>query len=123
MDSLLLEPTFETEQLDPGESALESTSDAAHNPPADAEYDPDSDPKSHQDRQPERFLPRAPRTLAEAALSNSLIEQLVLKLLYFKGDLVGGDLCRSMGLSFSLIETIVEGFKTKQLLQVKSSHG
>ena len=78
---------------------------------------------SFNSRQPERFIPRAPRTLAEASLSHSLVEQLILKFLYFKGDLMGGELCRSMGVSFSLIETIIEGFKAKQLIQVKSSMG
>lgn len=36
---------------------------------------------------------------------------------------MGGDLCRAMGLSFSLIEDMIDGFKFKQLIQVKSSLG
>ena len=36
---------------------------------------------------------------------------------------MGGDLCRAMGLSFSLIEGMIDGFKFKQLIQVKSSLG
>ncbi|HEY3937871.1 MAG TPA: hypothetical protein VGL97_10600 [Bryobacteraceae bacterium] len=72
-------------------------------------------------RKAERFTPQAPRSLEDTGLSNSLIEQLILKLLYFKGDLMGGALCRSMGVVFSLIQGIIDGFKAKQLIQVKSS--
>lgn len=34
---------------------------------------------------------------------------------------MGGELCRSMGVVFSLIQGIIDGFKAKQLIQVKSS--
>ncbi|MBV9302848.1 MAG: hypothetical protein JOY62_13385 [Acidobacteriaceae bacterium] len=74
-------------------------------------------------RNPERFTPRAPQSLAETGLPGSLFEQLILKILYFQGDTMGGDLSRAIGLAFSLIEQIIEGFKFKQLLEVKSSRG
>jgi predicted ATPase with chaperone activity len=56
-------------------------------------------------------------------MPTSLIEQLILKLLYFNGDLMGGDLSRAVGLNFSLIEGLIDSFKLKQLVQVKSSLG
>jgi predicted ATPase with chaperone activity len=74
-------------------------------------------------RQSERFIPPVPESLAETGLPNSVIEQLILKTLYLKGDVMGGDLCKAMGLSFSLIEAMIDGFKFKQLIQVKSSLG
>jgi hypothetical protein len=70
-----------------------------------------------------RFAPPDLTSLADTGLPNSLIEQLILKFLYFKGDLRGGDLSRSMGLRFSLIDPLVENFKVQQLVQVKSSLG
>jgi energy-coupling factor transporter ATP-binding protein EcfA2 len=70
-----------------------------------------------------RFRPPPPQTLAEVGLPNSLLEQLLLKILYFQGDLVGGELSRVMGLRFSFIEPLVEGFKAQQILQIKSSRG
>ncbi len=70
-----------------------------------------------------RFVPPVPQSLTELGLPTSLIEQLILKILYFKGDVMGGDLARAIGLSFSLIELIVDQFKFKQLVQVKSSLG
>ena len=74
-------------------------------------------------RQRERFAPPAPQSLADTGLPNSVLEQLILKILYFKGDVMGGELCKAMGLSFSLIEGMIDGFKFKQLIQVKSSLG
>jgi energy-coupling factor transporter ATP-binding protein EcfA2 len=74
-------------------------------------------------RRPPRFVPPDLQTIADTGLPPSLIEQLILKFLYFKGDLMGSDLCRAMGLRFSLIEPLIQSFKTQQLLQVKSSLG
>src|SRR5438067_343386 len=85
--------------------------------------EPQFQPESLDFRRDERFIPRVPKSLAETGLPNSLIEQLILKLLYFKGDVMGGDLGRAIGVSFSLIEPLIDGFKFKQLVQVKSSLG
>jgi predicted ATPase with chaperone activity len=71
----------------------------------------------------ERFTPPLLDTLAGTGLTRSLIEQLILKLLYFKGDLVGRQLAVFIGLRFSLIEDLVEMLKARQLLQVKGSGG
>lgn len=68
-------------------------------------------------------MPPAPQSLRDTGLPTSIIEQLILKILYFRGDVMGGDLCRTMGLSFSLVEAMIEGLKLKQLIQVKSSLG
>lgn len=70
-----------------------------------------------------RFHPPVPQTLADTGLPNAVIEQLILKFLYFKGELMASDLCRLMGLRFSLIEYVIDGLKLQLLLQVKSSLG
>jgi predicted ATPase with chaperone activity len=85
--------------------------------------EPELQEKTTGARKRERFAPLTPESLTDTGLPNSVIEQLILKILYFKGDVMGGDLCRAMGLSFSLVETMIEGFKFKQLIQVKSSLG
>ena len=74
-------------------------------------------------RQFERFTPPVPDTLADTGLPGSLIEQLILKFLYFRGDMMSNDLCRSMGLPFNCVSHIFEGFKLRQFIQVKSSLG
>jgi predicted ATPase with chaperone activity len=71
----------------------------------------------------ELFTPRAPNSLEEAGLSESLIEQLVLKNLYFRGELSGRDLARVLGLRFSVIEPVLEFLKRGRLLEVKRSSG
>src|SRR5689334_22428693 len=67
------------------------------------------------------LVPPVPETLEEAGLSSSIIEQLVFKLLYFRGDVLGRDLSTAMGLKFSLIEDLIDYLKRQHLVQVKRS--
>src|SRR5690348_10373690 len=69
------------------------------------------------------LVPPVPETLEEAGLSSSIIEQLIFKLLYFRGDVLGRDLSTAMGLKFSLIEDLIEYLKRQHLVQVKRSLG
>lgn len=68
-------------------------------------------------------VPRVPETVEETGLSPSLIEQLLLKILYYRGELVGRDLALALGFKFSVIEPIVETLKWQHLLAVKRSMG
>lgn len=81
------------------------------------------EPKPGELRERRRFAPAVPKRLADTGLATSIIEQLILKLLYFKGDVMGSDLARAVGLEFSLIEELIDDFKLQQLVQVKSSLG
>jgi len=71
----------------------------------------------------ESFLPRPPRSLEEAGVSASLIEQLVLKNLYFRGEVTGRQLSRLLGLQFSVIEPVMDFLKQARLVEVKRSSG
>ncbi len=82
-----------------------------------------SEVKQQPSRKNERFAPPIPQTLADVGLPSSLIEQLILKFLYFNGDLVASEVSRLMGLRFSLIENLIEGLKLQTFVQVKSSRG
>lgn len=68
-------------------------------------------------------LPPVPENIEETGLSPSTIEQLLIKTLYFRGELIGRDLAKAVGLSFSVIEELIENFKRSQLLQMKRSVG
>lgn len=68
-------------------------------------------------------IPPVPETMEDTGLPVSMLEQLVFKLLYFRGDLQGRDLATAIGLKFSLIDDLVEGLKRQHLLQVKRSLG
>jgi predicted ATPase with chaperone activity len=71
----------------------------------------------------EQFTPRPPNSIEEAGLSATLIEQLVLKNLYFRGEVSGRDLARVLGLRFSVIEPVLEFLKRGRLVEVKRSSG
>ncbi|MBX9601311.1 MAG: hypothetical protein K2X35_09910 [Bryobacteraceae bacterium] len=67
--------------------------------------------------------PVVPNTLEETGLTGSTVEQLILKILYFRGELLGRELAVAMGLKFSIIDHIVENFKRQHLVAVKRSSG
>jgi predicted ATPase with chaperone activity len=64
-----------------------------------------------------------PQSLGEIGLDPALVEQLILKYLYFRGDLLGRAVANLMGLQFSLIEEVLERLKYQHLLAVKKSQG
>ena len=67
--------------------------------------------------------PREPATLEETGLPASTIEQTILRILYFRGEMYGMDLSNAIGLRFSVIEEIVEALKIAHHVQVKRSMG
>ena len=71
----------------------------------------------------ETLVPPPPETMEDTGLSSSLIEHLIFKMLYFRGDMLGRDLASAIGLKFSLIDDLVESLKRQHLLQVKRSLG
>ena len=81
------------------------------------------DPSELESRRAERFEPPVLNKLADAGLPSALVEQLILKLLYYNGDMMACDLCRLMGLKFSLVQDLIEALKLQLLIQVKSSLG
>lgn len=68
-------------------------------------------------------VPPVPETLEEAGVPPALLEQLILKYLYFRGELVGRDLASLIGFSFSLIDETLETFKRQHFVGVKKSLG
>ncbi|MBI4874351.1 MAG: hypothetical protein HY822_06950 [Acidobacteria bacterium] len=52
-----------------------------------------------------------------------MVEQLILKTLYFRGDTNGRVLANSLGLNYSVIAPLIETMKRQNLLMVKSSLG
>lgn len=72
---------------------------------------------------PTEVLPRVPENASEAGLSESLIEQLILKTLYFQGEILGRELSDATGLKFSLIEPLLENLKRSQVVTVRRSLG
>jgi hypothetical protein len=71
----------------------------------------------------DEIVPPVPETIEEAGISGSTVEQLILKNLFFRSEILGRELASSIGFKFSLIERIMESFKHQHLVQVKSSLG
>jgi predicted ATPase with chaperone activity len=67
--------------------------------------------------------PREPESLQDTGLPESLVEQLILKILYFRGELYGQDLSQAIGLKISVIQELVEALKIQHLVVVKRSIG
>jgi hypothetical protein len=73
--------------------------------------------------EPEIAAPPEPESLEQTGLPESLLEQLILKILYFRGELFGQDLSYAIGLKFSVIQEQVEGLILQHLVVVKRSIG
>ncbi len=69
------------------------------------------------------FVPPVPEVLEDLGVPTSMVEQLILKTLYFRGDTTGRVLSNSLGLNYSVIAPLVETMKRQNLLMVKSSLG
>lgn len=73
--------------------------------------------------QPETFTPAVPQTLEQTGLNPSVIEQLLLKIIHFRGEVIGRDLAGTLGLKYSLIDPIVEHLKRQRMVEFKGSLG
>ncbi len=74
-------------------------------------------------KNPEAFTPPVPETLAETGLHVAQVEQLILKHLYNRGEVIGRELANLLGLKFSLIDAVLEGLKRQHFALVKGSLG
>jgi hypothetical protein len=68
-------------------------------------------------------VPPAPETLEDTGLTVSLLQQLILKKMYTRGDMLGRELSEGLGLKFSLIEGIIEFLKRQHFIEAKKSLG
>src|SRR6266852_2841276 len=71
----------------------------------------------------DELAPPVPATMEATGLADSVVEQLIFKLLYFRGDMLGRDISTALGLKFSVIEALVEFLKHQHLVLVKRSMG
>ncbi len=67
--------------------------------------------------------PPVPDTLEDTGVPAAVIEQLVLKFLYFQGEILGRDLASALGLEFSLIDGLLETLKRSHTVGVRKSLG
>lgn len=69
------------------------------------------------------LVPPAPESIEDTGLTQAMLEQLILKTLYFRGEALGREISGSLGLKFSVIDPLLENFKRQQVVQVRKSLG
>lgn len=62
------------------------------------------------------FWPKEPATLGESKVSESMIEELVIKFLMAKGEASIREVSNQVGMAFSIVERIIVRLKSEQLL-------
>ncbi len=67
--------------------------------------------------------PPVPETLEQTGVAAAVIEQLILKFLYFQGEMLGRELAQSLGLEFSLIDPLLENLKRTHTIGTRKSLG
>ena len=67
--------------------------------------------------------PAVPSTIEETGLAESVIEQLILKLLYHRNDLSGREISTAIGLKFSVLDDFLDALKRLHFVEVKRSLG
>jgi hypothetical protein len=70
-----------------------------------------------------RFVPAVPDSLDDLGIPRAMLEQFVLKTLYFRGDLSGRLLANALGVNYSVIEPVIAHLKRQHQLVVRASLG
>jgi DNA-binding MarR family transcriptional regulator len=82
-----------------------------------------SAPPPLPDAPPPHIVPPVPDSIADTGIAETVIEQLILKYLYYRGEVVGRDIASLLGLQFSVIDDMLENLKRQQRVGVKKSLG
>ncbi len=70
---------------------------------------------------PEAFFPREPRSLEEAGVNRSSVEEIILKFLLSKGEESGQGISEQLKLPFTIISELLSGMKYDQLLHYRDT--
>lgn len=70
-----------------------------------------------------KFVPPLPESMDDLGVPQSMVEELILKTLYFRGDTTGRVLSNTLGVNYSVIARLIEHLKRQHLLMAKSSLG
>jgi hypothetical protein len=69
------------------------------------------------------FIPPVPWKIKDTGLSETFLEQLTCNILYSRGELTGRVIADALGLSFSVIEPLLNDLKARMIVELKSSLG
>ncbi len=110
---------METNQLTALSDAIESNQDERL-PNQDAAA---AQVQAHSPRFQKGVVPPVPESLADLGIPLAIVEQLILKLLYYRGELLGREMAKLLGVTVSLIDDLLETFKRQHFVGVKKSLG
>lgn len=69
------------------------------------------------------ITPPIPESIEDTGVPQTMVEQLIMKFLYFRGELLGRELASLLGVDFSLIDELLETLKRSHAVGVKKSLG
>jgi hypothetical protein len=67
----------------------------------------------------ERFWPQQPRGLEETGLTATFVEELVLKAIFFAGEMRGMDIANRLQLPTALVDDIIEGLRRQKYVDIR----
>ncbi|AEI67484.1 hypothetical protein [Corallococcus macrosporus] len=71
----------------------------------------------------DRFWPAQPRTLGETGLNTTFVEELVLKALFFSGEMRGMDIAARLQLPTALVDDVIEGLRRQKYIDIRGGGG
>ncbi|MBE4749354.1 ATPase [Corallococcus sp. ZKHCc1 1396] len=72
---------------------------------------------------PNRFWPVQPRNLQECGLNATFVEELVLKAIFFAGEMRGMDVAARLQLPTTLVDEIIEGLRRQKYIDIRGGGG
>ncbi|MHA7631236.1 ATPase [Corallococcus sp. M7] len=66
-----------------------------------------------------RFWPAQPKTLQEAGLNTTFVEELVLKAIFFAGEMRGMDVATRLQLPTALVDEVIEGLRRQKYIDIR----
>ncbi len=80
-------------------------------------------PQGRPSSGPVKFFPSQPRSIADTGLSQTMVEELVLKALFFSGELRGSELAGRIRLPQVIVDETIEGLRKSKYVDLKGGAG
>lgn len=69
------------------------------------------------------FWPQQPRTIEEAGLNVAMVEELILKAVFFAGEMRGMDIANRLKLPSAIVDEVIEGLRRQKYLDIRGGGG
>ncbi len=70
-----------------------------------------------------RFWPAQPRSLEDTGLTASMVEELILKAIFYAGEMRGLDIANRLKLPTSIVEDVIEGLRRQKYIDIRGGGG